>query len=141
MFEIKEKSFYLNGEKFHIYSGSMHYFRIPHEYWEDRLLKLKAAGFNTVETYVAWNMHEPREGEFCFEGQSDVVRFIEHHFDHIPHYMEHYGQNYGLILYHTEIEGNYPDTAIYADGVHDIAYVYVNKKFVGKFNRAVPRLS
>lgn len=77
MFEIKEKSFYLNGEKFHIYSGAMHYFRIPHEYWEDRLLKLKAAGFNTVETYVAWNMHEPREGEFCFEGQSDVVRFIE----------------------------------------------------------------
>lgn len=429
MFEIKEKSFYLNGEKFHIYSGAMHYFRIPHEYWEDRLLKLKAAGFNTVETYVAWNMHEPREGEFCFEGQSDVVRFIEtaqkvglyvivrpgpyicaewdfggfpawllkhedlqvrcysepylslvkqyfdvllpklaplqitnggpilmmqveneygsygrdkkyltylrdlmrkkgidvplftsdgeskyhlsgggldgvmkvvnfggfpnasfhdlkeyqpdkplmcgemwcgwfdhfyekhhgstsrgvaiaakkhytrmlkeffendanfnfymfhggtnfgymaganyanvyqptttsydydaplneygdytpkyftmrdmlckqqgitppelpprpktqyigsvnltdsaslagnvlnlgeHYFDHIPHYMEHYGQNYGLILYHTEIEGNYPDTAVYADGVHDLAYVYVNKKFVGKFNRAVP---
>lgn len=55
----------------------MHYFRIPKEYWEDRLLKLKAAGFNTVETYVAWNMHELQENTFCFEGQSDIVRFIE----------------------------------------------------------------
>ncbi|MGN0485604.1 MAG: beta-galactosidase family protein [Acutalibacteraceae bacterium] len=424
MFEIKGKNFYLNGEKFNVYSGTIHYFRVPAEYWEDRLLKLKAAGFNTVETYVAWNMHEPNEGEYCFEGQSDVVRFIKtaqkiglyvivrpgpyicaewefggfpawllkyenirlrcysepyvslvkkyfdvlmpllapmqisrggpilmmqfeneygsygrdkkyltylcdlmrgngidvplftsdgegkyhlsggslksefkvvnfggypdvcfrdlkeyepdkplmcgemwsgwfdhfrekhhhssavyskttltkifnqffesdanfniymfhggtnfgymaganyanvyqpttasydydaplseygdytfkyhlmrdmlckkqgihpslpprprlqkigsveltetaslagnirnigtRHFDHIPHYMEHYGQNYGLILYHTEIEGDYPDTSIFADGVHDIAYVYVNRKFVGKFDRSAP---
>lgn len=62
----------------------------------------------------------------------------EHHFDHIPHYMEHYGQSYGMILYHTEIEGHYPDTSIYADGVHDVAYVYVNRKFVGKYYRSVP---
>lgn len=424
MFEIRGKDFYLNGKKFNIYSGTIHYFRVPCEYWEDRLLKLKAAGLNTVETYVAWNMHQPREGEFCFEGQNDVVRFIEtaqkvglyvilrpgpyicaewdlggipawllkyddvqlrcysepyisfvkkyfdvlmpklaplqisaggpvlmmqfeneygsygrdkkylsylcdlmrqnginvplftsdgegkyhlsggslpnefktvnfgsypvdgfrdikeyqpdkplmcsemwcgwfdhfrekhhhslyayskktltkalnqffemdanfnfymfhggtnfgytaganyaqfyqpttasydydaplneygdytdkyfiirdilckkqgidpplpprpktqeigeveltqyaslagniknigeHYFDHIPHYMEHYGQNNGLILYHTEIEGNYPDTSIFADGVHDIAYVYVNRKFVGKYDRSIP---
>lgn len=77
MFEIKGKDFYLNGKKFNVYSGAMHYFRIPDEYWEDRLLKLKACGFNTVETYVAWNMHEPEQGKFCFEGQSDVVRFIK----------------------------------------------------------------
>ncbi|MGN0515888.1 MAG: hypothetical protein ACI4IO_02830, partial [Eubacterium sp.] len=44
----------------------------------------------------------------------------------------------GLILYHTEIEGNYPDTSIFADGVHDIAYVYVNRKFVGRFDRSAP---
>ncbi|MGN0534714.1 MAG: beta-galactosidase family protein [Eubacterium sp.] len=424
MLEMRGRDFYLNGKKFNIYSGTMHYFRIPCEYWEDRLLKLKAAGLNTVETYVAWNVHEPEEEKYDFEGQNDVVRFVEtaqkvglyvilrpgpyicaewefggfpawllkyddmqlrcysepyltfvrryfdvlmpklaplqitqggpvlmmqfeneygsygrdkkylsylcelmrgngidvplftsdgegkyhlsggslknefktvnfgaypvngfkdlkeyqpdkplmcsemwcgwfdhfyekhhhsanvyskktlnkiidqffemdanfnfymfhggtnfgymaganyanvyqptttsydydaplneygdytfkyhiirdalckkqginpplpprpktqkigtvdltetaslagniknigtHHFDHIPHYMEHYGQSYGLILYHTEIEGNYPDTSIYADGVHDVAYVYVNKKFVGRFDRSVP---
>ncbi|MGN1421590.1 MAG: beta-galactosidase family protein [Eubacterium sp.] len=424
MFEIREKDFYLDGKKFNIYSGTMHYFRIPCEYWEDRLLKLKAAGLNTVETYVAWNVHEPEEEKYDFKGQNDVVKFVEtaqkvglyvilrpgpyicaewefggfpawllkyddmrlrcysqpyltfvkryfnvlmpklaplqitkggpvlmmqfeneygsygrdkkylsylceiirengidvplftsdgegkyhlsggslpnefktvnfgsypvdgfkdvkeyqpdkplmcsemwcgwfdhfyekhhhsanvyskktltkiinqffemnanfnfymfhggtnfgymaganydnvyqptttsyeydaplneygdytykyhiirdllcqkqginpplpprpktqkigtveltqraslaenvknigtHHFDHIPHYMEHYGQNYGLILYHTEIEGSYPDTSIYADGVHDIAYVYVNRKFVGRFDRSAP---
>ena len=42
----------------------MHYFRIPPEYWRDRLLKLKAAGLNTVETYVPWNLHEPQQGTF-----------------------------------------------------------------------------
>lgn len=77
MFEIGKQHFYLDGKKIHIYSGAMHYFRIPCDYWEDRLLKLKAAGFNTVETYIAWNVHEPKEGEFCFEGQGDVVQFLK----------------------------------------------------------------
>ena len=75
-FEIKE-NFYLNGEKFKIISGGMHYFRVVPDYWRDRLEKIKALGCNTVETYVAWNVHEPRKGEFCFEGMADVKRFIE----------------------------------------------------------------
>ena len=58
-------------------SGAMHYFRTLPEQWRDRLSKLKAAGFNTVETYCCWNLHEPREGEYCFEGMLDVERFIE----------------------------------------------------------------
>ncbi len=77
MLEIKNKKFYMDGEEFHIYSGAMHYFRIPAEYWEDRLLKLKAAGLNTVETYVPWNFHEPRKGEFCFDGMLDIERFVK----------------------------------------------------------------
>ena len=76
MLEIRGREFYLHGKKFNIYSGAIHYFRVPHEYWRDRLLKLKAAGFNTVETYVAWNMHQPEENCWCFSGQADVVRFI-----------------------------------------------------------------
>ncbi|MEG2720728.1 MAG: beta-galactosidase, partial [Oscillospiraceae bacterium] len=77
MLTINEREFFLDGKKINIYSGAMHYFRIPYQYWEDRLLKLKAAGFNTVETYVAWNMHEPHEGEFDFEGQNNIVEFIK----------------------------------------------------------------
>lgn len=69
--------FYLDGEPFQIISGAMHYFRIVPEYWEDRLKKLKACGFNTVETYTCWNLHERREGEFNFEGILDIERFIE----------------------------------------------------------------
>ncbi|MDR0697196.1 MAG: beta-galactosidase [Christensenellaceae bacterium] len=75
-FKIDGDSFLLNDEKFNIYSGGMHYFRMLPEYWEDRLKKLKAAGFNTVETYVPWNLHEPREGEFCFSGGLDIAKFI-----------------------------------------------------------------
>ena len=77
MLEIKNKKFYMDGEEFHIYSGAMHYFRIPEEYWEDRLLKLKAAGLNTVETYVPWNFHEPQKGKFNFDGMLDIERFIK----------------------------------------------------------------
>ena len=76
-FIIKGSEFYLNGKPFKIYSGAMHYFRTLPEYWEDRLLKLKLAGFNTVETYVCWNLHEPEKGVFDFSGMLDIVRFIE----------------------------------------------------------------
>ena len=74
-FEIRD-DFYLNGEKIKIISGSIHYFRVVPEYWRDRLLKLKAMGCNTVETYIAWNMHERRKGEFTFSGICDVERFV-----------------------------------------------------------------
>ncbi len=73
----KGDSFYMDGEPFVVLSGAMHYFRIPREYWHDRLLKLKECGFNTVETYTCWNLHEPREGEFDFSGMLDLSAFIE----------------------------------------------------------------
>ena len=77
MLTYKGKDFYLDGEKLKIYSGAIHYFRTVPEYWEDRLLKLKAAGFNTVETYTCWNLHEKKPGEFDFDGILDIVKFIE----------------------------------------------------------------
>lgn len=77
MLEIKDNKFLLNGKKINIYSGAMHYFRTLPEYWEDRLTKIKLCGFNTVETYVCWNLHEPKKGEFHFEGMLDILKFIE----------------------------------------------------------------
>lgn len=77
MFEIKDKKFLMDGKPINIYSGAIHYFRTLPEYWEDRLTKLKLAGFNTVETYVCWNLHEPKPGEFCFEGMLDIERFVK----------------------------------------------------------------
>lgn len=73
----KGNSFYLDGEPFVIISGAMHYFRIPREYWRDRLIKLKECGFNTVETYTCWNLHEPKEGVFDFSGILDVGAYID----------------------------------------------------------------
>ena len=60
-----------------ILSGAIHYFRVHPAYWQDRLLKLKACGYNTVETYVPWNFHEPKEGKFNFEGFADIETFIK----------------------------------------------------------------
>ncbi|MBP1996846.1 glycoside hydrolase family 35 protein [Paenibacillus eucommiae] len=75
--KISGTHFTMNNNPIQLVSGAIHYFRIVPEYWRDRLVKLKACGFNTVETYVAWNIHEPEEGSFCFEGMADLVRFIE----------------------------------------------------------------
>ena len=75
-FEIKD-TFYLNGEPFKVISGAFHFFRTVPEYWEDRLLKLKAMGCNTVETYIPWNLIEGKRGVFNFEGLCDVEKFLE----------------------------------------------------------------
>ncbi len=77
MLEIKDSKFYMDSKPFDIYSGAMHYFRTVPEYWEDRLTKLKAAGFNTVETYVCWNLHEKKPGEFDFSGILDIEKYLE----------------------------------------------------------------
>lgn len=69
--------FFIDGEPVRIISGAVHYFRVVPEYWEDRLKKLRNCGFNTVETYVPWNLHEPEPEEYCFDGICDIVRFIE----------------------------------------------------------------
>lgn len=72
-----KKNFLMDGEPYQIISGAIHYFRVHPQYWEDRLKKLKACGFNTVETYVCWNLHERKEGVFDFEGILDIAKFIE----------------------------------------------------------------
>ena len=76
-FSYNESEFLLNGKPFQILSGSIHYFRQVPEYWRDRLEKLKQCGFNTVETYVCWNLHERKEGVFDFSGRLDLGKFID----------------------------------------------------------------
>lgn len=76
-FKINGNRFELNGKPFQVFSGAIHYFRCVPEYWEDRLLKLKLAGFNTVETYVCWNLHEPVKNEYDFSGMLDIVKYIK----------------------------------------------------------------
>lgn len=75
-FEIQD-DFYLDGQPFKIISGAIHYFRVVPEYWRDRLEKLRLMGCNTVETYVAWNFHEPQEGDYYFEGHHNLRNFIQ----------------------------------------------------------------
>ena len=70
-------NFVLNGEKIRIISGAVHYFRMPEQYWRDRLMKLKAIGANTVETYCPWNAHEPKPNKFDFTGNLDLVAFLQ----------------------------------------------------------------
>ena len=73
---IEGDHFVREGKPYQIISGTIHYPRVPKEYWRDRLRKARAMGLNTVETYVFWNLHEPTPGVFDFSGQLDVAAFI-----------------------------------------------------------------
>lgn len=76
-FEIKDGSFFLNDKPFTVYSGEMHYPRVPSEYWKHRLEMMKAMGLNTVTTYVFWNYHEEAPGKWNFSGEKDLRKFIK----------------------------------------------------------------
>lgn len=76
-FEIKDGKFLYEGKKVQLICGEMHYPRIPVEYWRDRMQRAKAMGLNTISAYVFWAVHEPQPGEFNFEGQADIARFVE----------------------------------------------------------------
>ncbi|MGV8883617.1 MAG: glycoside hydrolase family 35 protein [Rhodoglobus sp.] len=76
-FEIGETDFLLDGQPFRVISGALHYFRVHPEQWADRIHKAKAMGLNTIETYVAWNAHEPRRGEWDATGWNDLGRFLD----------------------------------------------------------------
>ncbi|CAH8584557.1 unnamed protein product [Schistosoma turkestanicum] len=62
---------------FQYVSGSIHYFRIPQEYWPDRLFKMKAAGLDAIQIYIPWNFHQPESDIFNFHGDRSLQRFLE----------------------------------------------------------------
>ncbi len=57
--------------------ASLFYFRIPPELWDDRIKKVKAAGYNTIDVYFPWNFHEEDEGRFNFSEDRDVACFLD----------------------------------------------------------------
>ncbi|MCC9306571.1 beta-galactosidase [Kitasatospora sp. RB6PN24] len=75
--EIAADGFRLDDRPFRILSGGLHYFRVHPEQWADRLHKARLLGLNTVETYVPWNLHSPRRGEFRLDAGLDLPHFLE----------------------------------------------------------------
>ncbi|MBQ7208031.1 MAG: beta-galactosidase [Lentisphaeria bacterium] len=75
--EIKNRKIYIDGIERQIVSGAIHYFRSLPEKWDRLLEKAKGFGLDAVETYVAWDQHEPREGVYDFSGGKDLLRFID----------------------------------------------------------------
>ncbi len=67
------KSLIIDGERKLIFSGAMHYYRLPSpELWRHRLRRMKDMGLDTVDLYFYWAYHSPREGEYDFSGFRDV---------------------------------------------------------------------
>ncbi|MFJ1591258.1 beta-galactosidase family protein [Kitasatospora albolonga] len=74
-FTVGTDHFRLDGRPVRLLSGALHYFRVHEEQWEHRLSMLAAMGLNCVETYVPWNLHEPREGTYREVGA--LGRFLD----------------------------------------------------------------
>ncbi len=75
-FTVQDGQFLLDGKPYVIRSGEMHYPRIPHADWRDRLRKARAMGLNTITTYAFWNVSEPEPGHFDFTGDNDIATFV-----------------------------------------------------------------
>ncbi|MCB5911793.1 glycoside hydrolase family 35 protein [Streptomyces pinistramenti] len=74
-FLVGERDFLLDGRPVRLLSGALHYFRVHEAQWDHRLAMLRALGLNCVETYVPWNLHEPRRGELRDTGA--LGRFLD----------------------------------------------------------------
>ena len=74
--DFDSKGFLINRKRTFLVSAGIEYARVPHQLWEDRLLRLKRAGFNCVEIYTIWNFHEAKEGIFEFSDDHDLDGFL-----------------------------------------------------------------
>ncbi|QIG38697.1 beta-galactosidase [Microbacterium sp. 4R-513] len=76
-FTIGDDDFLLDGQPHRIIAGALHYFRVHPDQWADRIRKARLMGLNAIETYVAWNAHEPLRGEWDATGWNDLGRFLD----------------------------------------------------------------
>jgi hypothetical protein len=67
----------LDGQPWLPVMGEFHYSRYPHQYWEEELLKMKAAGIQVVSFYVIWIHHEEIEGQWDWTGDRDLRQFVQ----------------------------------------------------------------
>ncbi|KAK7404715.1 hypothetical protein VNO78_05671 [Psophocarpus tetragonolobus] len=67
----------IDGKRRLLVSGSIHYPRSTPEMWPDLIQKSKDGGLDVIETYVFWNLHEPAQGQYNFEGRADLVKFVK----------------------------------------------------------------
>ena len=74
--DVTSKCLRLNGRPLIPLMGEMHYSRVPRGEWAKSLATMKEGGISIVSTYVFWNHHEWREGEWDFSGNRDLSAFL-----------------------------------------------------------------
>jgi hypothetical protein len=58
-------------------SGAIHYPRSTPGMWPYIMKMAKSQGLNTIQTYVFWNFHEPKQGVLDFSGRGNLSLFLE----------------------------------------------------------------
>ena len=75
--QINSNCWMLNGVPQLPVMGEFHYSRFRNTEWKHELLKIKAGGIKIVSTYVFWIHHEEVEGDYNWEGQRNLRKFLE----------------------------------------------------------------
>lgn len=75
-FNVENGNFIYKGKIIHLYSGEIHYARIPAPYWRHRLQMIKAMGLNAVSCYVFWNYHEIKPGQWDWKTKNRNLRLF-----------------------------------------------------------------
>ncbi|KAM3352984.1 hypothetical protein ACQJBY_024264 [Aegilops geniculata] len=70
------RSLMLDGARRMLFSGDIHYPRSTPEMWPRLIESARKGGLDVIQTYVFWNVHEPIQGQYNFEGRYDLVKFI-----------------------------------------------------------------
>jgi len=71
------RCFTIRGADAFVFGMECPYPRIPRELWRDRFLKIKRAGFNTIDSYVFWNYHEREPGRFDFAELEEFLQLAQ----------------------------------------------------------------
>ncbi len=76
--KIKVTSKYLmkNGKPWLPVMGEMHYSRVPEHDWKKSLQLMKDGGVEIIASYVFWNHHEMKKGEFRLDGNRNIKKFV-----------------------------------------------------------------
>ena len=72
--EIKRHQLWVGQQAVPLLSGEVHYWRLDPAYWPAILEAVRDLGLNIIATYVPWDIHEVRRGQFDFDGRTDPRR-------------------------------------------------------------------
>ena len=78
-YQVADSRLFIEGAPVSFFSGSFQYWRISPDLWGPVLEKVKGMGFDMVETYMPWSVHETAPCEFDFgelDPHKDVGRFL-----------------------------------------------------------------
>lgn len=64
----------VDGSPFFVHAAVFSYYRTPRDLWDSSLDRFRGMGINTIAIYIPWNWHEPKPGEFDFDGHTNPRR-------------------------------------------------------------------
>lgn len=74
--ELTRTGLALAGREIPVYSGALHYWRLAADRWPHILDRVQELGFEMVETYIPWSVHEVAPGSFDW-GSDDARKDVE----------------------------------------------------------------